>query len=217
MVSIWDGKITKIWDAIQFCRIIDNLFFWAQHCLKPRVTQYLSQWRLRYCHDVPKIYSLLEMDTRIAETVHRIQDHLGSLGLSPNEDLPALVRQAVIFQEVMDSTSKEEKNLPAAAISLPSRPRDSSFEAILSSSTGSRPGTDPKVRPKRKDILHQDSDFPAGKTEKSSAESSKLHNTHILLLKSPPKHQTSALVFPDKGKESAGENSIALEDTKGEH
>ena len=57
MISIWEGTITKIWDAIQFCRIIDNLFFWAQHCLKPKVTQYLSQWRLRYCPDVPKIYS----------------------------------------------------------------------------------------------------------------------------------------------------------------
>ena len=217
MISIWEGKITKIWDAIQFCRIIDNLFFWAQHCLKPKVTQYLSQWRLRYCPDVPKIYSLLEMDTRTAEIVHQIQDHLSSLGLSPNEDLPALVRQAVIFQEVMDSTSKEKKKLPAAAISLPSRPRDSSFEAALSSSTGSRQGTDPKVRPKGKEILHQDSDFLSGKNEKGAAESSKPHNTHILLLKSPPKHQTPVLVFLDKGKESAGENSTALEDTKGEH
>jgi hypothetical protein len=128
MISIWEGTITKIWDAIQFCRIIDNPFFWAQHCLKPKVPQYLSQWRLRYCPDVPKIYSQLEMDTGTAEIVHRIQDHLSSLGLSPNEDLPALVRQAVVFQEVMrssnkevkaDSTPKEEKKLPTAAISLP--------------------------------------------------------------------------------------------------
>jgi hypothetical protein len=73
MISIWEGTITKIWDAIQFCRIIDNLFFWAQHRLKPKVTQHLSQWRLRYCPDVPKIYSLLEMDTRTAEIIHQFK------------------------------------------------------------------------------------------------------------------------------------------------
>ena len=163
---------------------------------------------------------------RSAEIVHQIQDHLSSLGLSPNEDLPALVRQAVVFQEVMrssnkeakaDSTSKEERKLPAAAISLPSRPRDSTLEVALSSSTGSRQGTDPKIRPKGKEILHQDSDFLAGKGEKGTAESSKPHNTHILQLKSPPKHQTPFLVVPNKGKESTDENSTVLEDTKGEH
>jgi hypothetical protein len=109
MISIWEGKINKIWDAIQFCRIIDNLFFWAHNCLKPKITQYLSQWRLRYCPDVPNIYSLLEKDTRTAEIVHRIQDHLSSLGLSSNEDLPALVRQAVVLQEVVRSSNKEVK------------------------------------------------------------------------------------------------------------
>jgi hypothetical protein len=65
-----------------------------------------------------------------------------------------------------DSTSKEEKKLPAATISLPSRPRDSSLEVALSSSTESQQGTDPKVSPKEKEILHQDSDFSLEKTRK---------------------------------------------------
>lgn len=223
MISIWEGTITRIWDAIQFCRIIDNLFFWACHCLKPKVTQYLSQWRLRYCPDVPKIYSLLEMDTRTAEIVHQIQDRLSSLGLSPNEDLPSLVRQAVVFQEIMrsnnkeakmDSTSKEERKLRAAAISLPSPPRDSTFEAALSSSAGSRQGTNPNIHPERKEILLQDSGFLTGKSEKGTAESSKPHNTHIAERQSPPKHQKPLLVVPDRGKESTDEISTVLEDTK---
>ncbi|KAH7314340.1 hypothetical protein BKA65DRAFT_571639 [Rhexocercosporidium sp. MPI-PUGE-AT-0058] len=201
MISIWEGTVTRIWDAIQFCRIMDNLFFWAWHCLMPKVTQYLSQWRLRYCPDVPKIYSLLKMDTRTAEIVHQIQDHLSSLGLPPNEDLPALIRQVVVFQEVTRSTP----------ISLPSPPGESTLEVALSSSTGPRQGSNPKVRPKGKEILHH---FLAGKGEKGTAESSKPHNTHKPQLKSPPKHQTTFLVVPDKGKESTDENSTVLEDTK---
>ncbi|RDL30186.1 uncharacterized protein BP5553_10464 [Venustampulla echinocandica] len=226
IISIWEGTITKIWDAIQFCRIADNLFFWAQHCLKPKVTQYLSQWRLRYCPDVPKIYSLLEMDTKTAEIVHQIQDRLSSLGLSPNEDLPALVRQAVIFQEVMrwsnkekkaDSASKEQNKHSKATISLPSRPRDSSVEVALSSATGSQQGTDRKVCPREKEILHQDSDIMARKNEKCTAESSKPHNTHIFQPKSALKYQKATPALPHKGRESAGGNSTVLEDTKSEH
>lgn len=225
MISMSEGTITNVWDAIQLCRIIDNIFFWAQHCVKPKVTQYLSQWRLRYCPDVPNIHSLLEMDTRTVDIVHRIQDRLSSLGLFPNEDLPALVRQAVVFQEVMrpsnkevkaDSTSKEEKKLPAAAVSLPSHPRGSSLEVAISSPTGYQQATDPQIRPKGKEIPHQQRDFPGGKSEKGTADSSKLHNTHILQLKSPPKHQTTSLLFPDKDKESTSDNSIVLEDMKSE-
>ena len=226
MISIWEGTITKIWDAIQFCRIIDNLFFWAQHCLKPKVTHYLSQWRLRYCPDVPNIYSLLEMDTETAEIVHKVQDRLSSLGLFPNEDLPALVRQAVVLREVMrssnnevkaDSASREEKKHPATTISLPSRSRDTSLEVALSSSTGSRQGADSKICPKGKEIPYQDSAVPAEKGEKDTAESSKSHNTHMLQLKSPPKHQTAFSVFPDKDKKSTSENSVVLEGIKSEH
>lgn len=226
MISIWEGTITKIWDAIQFCRIIDNLFFWAQHCLKPKVTHYLSQWRLRYCPDVPNIYSLLEMDTETAEIVHKVQDRLSSLGLSPNEDLHALVRQAVVLREVMrssnkevkaDSASKEEKKHPATTIPLPSRPRDSSLEVALSSSTESRRGADPRISPKAKEIPYQDDDVLAEKSEKDTAESSKSNNTHMLQLKSPPKHQTSFPVFPDKDKKSTSENPVVLEDIKSEH
>jgi hypothetical protein len=221
MISIWEGEITKIWDAIQFCRIIDNLFFWAQHCLKPKVTQYLSQWRLRYCPDIQNIYSLIERDTRTADIVHRVQDKLSSLGLSPNEDLPSLVRQAVIFHEVVrssngeakaDPTSKEANKLPAAAISLPSRPRDSSLEAGLSSSTESRRGTNPIARTKEKEILHQDSEFPPGKNEKGTTESSKPNNTEIFQPESPPKHQTPVHDFPNEGREFTSENSKVQED-----
>jgi hypothetical protein len=224
MTSIWKGNITKIWDAIQFCRIVDNLFFWAQHCLKPMVTQYLSQWRQRYCPDVPRIHSLLEKDTKTAEMVHQIQDHLSFLGLSPNEDLPALVRQAVVFQGVMRSsnnelkaglTAKEESKLPTD-ISLPPRPKENSLSAPLSSSTEPQQGIDPQVRLKGKNILLKNSDLSAGENEEGATESSNTNDTLNLPFKPPPKHQTPVLILPVKSKETAGNSSIVPEDKKGE-
>jgi len=226
IISIWEGTVTKIWDAIQFCRVIDNLFFWAQHCLKPKVTQYLSQWKLRYSPDVPKIHSLLETDTKTAEIVHRIQDRLSSLGLSPNEDLHSLVRQAVVFQEVItwsneelnvDSKSKEQTKISTATISLPSHPRNSTLEVAPSSVTGSQQGTTQKVCSKGKEILHQESETMTRKNEKSTAESSKPHNTHTLQQGSTHKYQEATLTLSHKDKESAGENTAILEDTKDEH
>lgn len=108
------------------------------------------------------------MDTKTAEMIHQIQDRLSSLGLSPNEDLPALVRHAVVFQEVMrwsnkeinmDLTSKGQNCLSKATMSLPSRSRDSSLECALSSVTGAQQGIDQKVCPKEEEILHQDIDI----------------------------------------------------------
>jgi hypothetical protein len=224
MISIWKGNITKIWDAIQFCRIVDNLFFWAQHCLKPMVTQYLGQWREKYRPDVPRIHSLLEKDAKTADMVHQIQDHLSFLGLSPNEDLPALVRQAVVFQGVMRSsnnelkavlTAKEESKRPKG-ISLPSRPKENSLSAPLSSSTEPRQGIDAKVRLKEKEILPKNSDLSARENEEGFIESSNANDAPKLPLKPPPKHQTPVLVLPDKAKETAGENSTVLEDRKGD-
>jgi hypothetical protein len=114
MIRIWEGDVTKIWGAIQFCRIIDNLFFWAQQCLKPKVTQYLSQWILRYCPDSPNVNSRLEKDVTTADMVHRIQDRLSSLGIPPNNDTKTLVQQAVILQEAW-AISKEKHQLNSRA------------------------------------------------------------------------------------------------------
>src|SRR4051812_14936295 len=64
-----------------------------------------------------------------------------------------------------------------------------------------------KLRPETKEILHQDSGFFAGKSEKGTAESSKPHDTHTAQLQSPPKHQKPFFVVPDKAKESNDEIS----------
>jgi len=159
MIRIWEGNITKIWDAVQFCRIIDNLFFWAQHCLKPMVTQYLNQWRCRYCPNVPNMQSQLEKNTNTAELVHRIQDRLSSFGISPGGDLPALIQQAVVLQEVMrssdkepkvDSTLKDKKQLSETATETHSR--DSTLKAKSSRLPDAREGPDPQTLQEHKAI-----------------------------------------------------------------
>lgn len=147
-------------------------------------TQYLSQWRLRYCPDVPRIHSLLEKDTKTAEMVHQIQDYLSFLGLSMNEDLPSLVRQAVLFQGVMrssnnelkaNSIAKEEGKLPTG-ISLPSRSREKSL-AVAVSRTEPRQGINSKVRLKGKGILPNNSDLSSGGNKEDTAEFSISNDT----------------------------------------
>jgi hypothetical protein len=76
------------------------------------VTHYLDQWRLRYCPDVPNLNSRLEKDPKTAQLVHRIQDRLSSLRISPNDNLQDLIQQAVILQEVVTSDVEKREPLP---------------------------------------------------------------------------------------------------------
>ncbi|KAF8860691.1 hypothetical protein BDZ45DRAFT_800632 [Acephala macrosclerotiorum] len=98
---IWNGDIAKAWDALQFCRIMDNILFWAQNILRPKVAHYIQLWMLRHYPEFPNLHSRLEHDRETAELVYRIQDRLNALGISPTTHLPELIQQAVIFKEVM--------------------------------------------------------------------------------------------------------------------
>jgi len=64
------------------------------------VTKYLDQWRVRSFPSTLNVQSQLKKDTKTAELIDRIQDRLSSFGISTNEDLPSLIQQAIIFQEV---------------------------------------------------------------------------------------------------------------------
>ncbi|KAE8447972.1 hypothetical protein EG329_009895 [Mollisiaceae sp. DMI_Dod_QoI] len=110
--AIWNGNVSELWDAIQFCRIIENLLFWAQNILRPKVSHYIEQWVLRYLPDVPNFHSRLESDIEIAQIVHGIQDRLNALGISPRTNLPDLVYQAVIFKEVVKSSVATGASVP---------------------------------------------------------------------------------------------------------
>ncbi|KAF4626317.1 hypothetical protein G7Y89_g11841 [Cudoniella acicularis] len=106
-ITIWNGCISKTWDALQFCRIIENMLFWSQHILRPKVSHYIDQWRLRFSPQVPGYHSKLEKDVETAELVHRIQDRLTSLNITPDSNLPDIIQQVVVFQEV--SKANQEK------------------------------------------------------------------------------------------------------------
>lgn len=110
LVHIWHGNVNQFWDAIQYCRILDNMFFWSQHILRPRISFYINQWRSRYCSKPDSLQILLEEDIQIADIVRRTQDRLSSMNLTLPAGLHQLVQQAIIFQEATRSpkiTSKE--------------------------------------------------------------------------------------------------------------
>ena len=223
MIPLWKGNIAKLWDAVQFCRIIDNMFFWAQHCIKPKVTKYLDQWRLRYCPEDPNIYSRLEKDSKTAEIVHRIQDRLSFLGITPNENLPALVRQAVILQEVMRSTAgKEISDLKAEdknetiQTSIPNRPNETSREVAPSNQEQSEESFERKAKHKSKEIQQQDCHSRSEKDDKRITQSSKLHDFTIFQPKSSPKLETTVAVVPDEDNTSSTkEDSTVGKDSRG--
>jgi hypothetical protein len=238
MISIWEGNITKLWDAIQFCRIIDNMIFWAQNCLKPMVTKYLDQWRLRYCPGAPSIYCRLEKDTETAELVHRIQDRFSSLGISPNDDLASLVQRAVILQEVMRPTDEkqgldqemEDKN-KTIPTSIPNRPRDTSKIVIPSDQEQSGQDMEKMMKHKAEcaeDIQQQDYYFRSGKDGKRIIQSSDSHHSPLfqppgfqaplVQPKSSPKLEATVAAVSEKGNTSSTkEDQKVAEDPRGEH
>lgn len=172
MIRIWEGNVSKVWDALQFSRIIDNLLFWAQNCLKPMVTKYLDQWRTRYHSSVPNVLSQLEKEIEMKDLVDRVQDRLSSLCI-PNRDLPALIRQAVVFQEVMrpkvtegsTATILEEAMKASANIGAgPEILKDIPEEIIPPGSTDSHEGVETPA-PVNKDPIQQKSNNFNDKTD----------------------------------------------------
>ncbi|RFU34232.1 hypothetical protein B7463_g2187, partial [Scytalidium lignicola] len=121
MLEIWKGNITKIWDALQFCRIIQNMLAWSLNILKPKVSHYVDQWRLHCFSEVHNQSYPLEKDHEMAELISRVQERLHTLNISPIADLPNLVQQAVILQEVMKSITPVTTNP-----SIKSQEKDSS-------------------------------------------------------------------------------------------
>jgi len=165
MVSIWNGCISKIWDAIQFCRIIDNLFFWSQHILRPKVLHYIDQWRLRYSTEVHNLHSRLEKDLETAELVHRIQDRLSSLDISPTSNLPKLIQQAVILQEVARSNLRKTEPAPKEGPDPNAQSEIEIFKKI--------PSLQPKPPEKNAAVL---ADLPVGGEKSASGNSTATEN-----------------------------------------
>jgi hypothetical protein len=209
------------------------------------VTQYLNQWRCRYCPNVPNMQSQLEKNTNTAELVHRIQDRLSSLGISPGGGLPALIQQAVVLQEVMrssdkepkvDSTLKDEKELSETATET--HPKESNLKAKSSRLPDAREGKRDDLElkllslgfvpeqllsgkcveannPLVSDLEYYD--LHPDKAESDSAEPSVLCNKNTLQPKLHLEHETSVIVVPVKVKESDRQNSKVPEGTKGTH
>jgi hypothetical protein len=88
------------------------MFYWAKHVLRHNVSHYIDQWKLHYCPENPNIHSWLEEDPETAELVHRIQDRLSFLQISPSSNMIELIKQAVILQEVVKSDIRKTEPGP---------------------------------------------------------------------------------------------------------
>ncbi|KAF8849678.1 hypothetical protein BDZ45DRAFT_809789 [Acephala macrosclerotiorum] len=111
MKCIWEGSLCKIWDAIQFCRIIDNISSWAQFILRPKVSQYIDQWRARHLSGpLPGVHNLrlrLEQEPDLLPVVHLIERQLNSLNISSSSELPELVRLILTVKGVLLSATQK--------------------------------------------------------------------------------------------------------------
>lgn len=78
---------------------------------------YIYQW-CRHFPTAPNIHSQLAEDTETAHLVYRIQDRLSALGISTATNVPALIEQTVIFQEMMRPSVIQAEKAPAQEIEI---------------------------------------------------------------------------------------------------
>ncbi|CZR66095.1 uncharacterized protein PAC_15996 [Phialocephala subalpina] len=108
---IWEGSLCKIWDAIQFCRIIDNISSWAQFILRPKISQYIDQWRARHLSGplsgVHNLRLRLEQEPDLLPVVHLVERQLNSLNISSSSELPELVRLILTVKGVLLSATQK--------------------------------------------------------------------------------------------------------------
>jgi hypothetical protein len=88
------------------------MLYWSKHVLRHKVSHYIDQWKVHYCPETPNIHSRLEEDPETAKLVHRIQDRLSFLNISPSSSLIELIKQAVILQEVVKSDVRKTEPGP---------------------------------------------------------------------------------------------------------
>jgi hypothetical protein len=227
MMSIWNGSISKIWGAIQFCRIVDNLFFWSQHILRPKVSHYIDQWRFRNSAEVHKLHSRLKKDLETAELVHRIQDRLSSLNISPNSNLPKLIQQAVILQEVMRSNlpktepAPKEGPDPNAQAEIEISKKIPSYPKVNASAVGAsvdgvtEEGNQEGGGSKEEEDKREDDDLDGDRGDSDIYYSAESQADPTLQPEPPEKNSALLADLPVSGEKSASGDSTATENKLG--
>ena len=107
MICIWKGYLCNFWDAVQFCRIIDNAFSWAEYILRPMISQYIDQWRAQNSPEAPDLRLRLKHDPAISAIVHRVEGQFRSLNIPDSSDFSGLVQMIVTLKEVIASTTQK--------------------------------------------------------------------------------------------------------------
>lgn len=81
--------------------------FAAQCILKPKISQYIDQWRARFLSDVNDLRYQLLQDSQVSSLVHQVQGRLNSLNISTSNNFPDLVQLVVTLNEIIALNSQK--------------------------------------------------------------------------------------------------------------
>jgi hypothetical protein len=87
---------------------MDNVFSWAQYILRPKVSQYINQWREENS-GIRSLSPLSQLDPTISTILNRVERQLGLLNISDPSGVPGLVQQIITLKEVIAFTSQTTK------------------------------------------------------------------------------------------------------------
>ena len=111
MICIEEQSIATFWGALRLCQIVNDMSFWADRILKPKVSMYIDQWRSRHMHGLRVD---LSGDSLLSDVVQKVEQREKDLGLPRTSNLVEIVRLALIISEIpsakKDTKSKEDIN-----------------------------------------------------------------------------------------------------------
>lgn len=144
MICIEEQSLLSFWGALRLHQIVNDMSFWATTILKPKISMYIDQWRLRHMHG---FRVELFKDQLLFDTVQKVEERQKHIGLHRSSNLAEMVRMALIIQEVSSidaeirskrdaSTQTQEFIIPPNQFSTPAH--QSSSEAANQSTKSSR-------------------------------------------------------------------------------
>lgn len=141
MICIEEQSIVTLWGCLRFCQIINGMSFWATRILKPKVSMYIDQWRLRHFQDFKPS---LSRDQVLFETVRKIEERERQIGLYRSSNLAEIVRMTLMIQEIssVDAEIRSKRDSPSEgkeSDAPPNQPQGAQHDAPPNQPQGEQP------------------------------------------------------------------------------
>lgn len=107
MICIEEQSLLNFWGALRLHQIVNDMSFWATMILKPKISMYIDQWRLRHMHGFRVD---LFKDRLLFDTVQKVEERQKHIGLYRSSNLAEMVRMALIIQEVSSTNAEIRSN-----------------------------------------------------------------------------------------------------------